>query len=338
MLEELVQRIKLIDRAALNKAVTAQLRAAKEDLAAIRVDEEVDRFVAEMGRSGFFASTKARLATLRKAIDELDGGGRANDRERDELPPLDHADLRVRARHHPRIIVGLPVIDRALLDDRGDKSYVWIQDGGITAIGPERAAIEELFRPYKVVRPAWQTTWRELTGDDANPWRPPTEAELVTLFAAALERTFGPRPVDPYGQRHPQQAIRHAVDEWARVDARALVERLTAAATGEARPIDASHAASLLSELTRRHGALPGAALVPLLVGEVAREPAVEIWPTPAGLRFDLIGRTSSGHLRLRAITLRGHAAAWHRISADGAPRTVHLFEGGNLVLALGDP
>jgi hypothetical protein len=336
MLEELLQRIKLADRGALCRAAVVQLRAIKEDLTVHQVDEHLDVLLADPGRPGYFASAKGRQAALRKALDEVEAGGRG--RERDDLPPLDPAALKTRLRHLGRVVVGLPAIDRALLDDRGDKSYAWIQDGAITALGPERTAIEEACQPYRVHRPSWQAIWVEVTGGDANPWRPPGEAELATLFHAALDKTFGHRPPDGYGARHPLAAMRHAVDDWARADARELIGRLTATATGEARPVDAHQSANLLGELARRHGALPGAALVPLLLGELAASAAVEMWPTPPGLRFDLIGRTAAGHARVRAIALRGTAAAWHAIAADDLPRATHLFEGGNLVLALGEP
>lgn len=338
MLEELLQRIKLADRGALCRAAVVQLRAIKEDLTVHQVDEHLDALLADPARAGYFASAKGRQAALRKALDELEAAGRG--RDRDDLPPLDLGALKTRLRQLGRVMVGLPTIDRALLDDRGDKSFAWIQDGAIIALGPDRPAIDEACHPYRVHRPTWQTTWVEVTGGDANPWRPPGDAELARLFHAALDQTFGHRPPDAYGYsaRHPLAAMRHAIDDWARAEARELVARLTATATGEVRPIDGHQAANLLGDLARRHGALPGAALVPLLLGELAGSAAVEVWPTPPGLRFDLIGRTAAGHARVRAIALRGSAAAWHAIAAEGLPRATHLFEGGNLVLALGEP
>lgn len=334
MLEELILRIKLLDRGALVRVLIVHLRAIKEDPSEGQLHEHLEVLLADPSRSGYFTGKQARLAALRKAVEELESGARG----RDELPPLDGAALRTRLRHAPRVIVGLPQLDRALLDNRGDRSYVWLQDGTLTAIGPEWALIDEACRPYRVVRPAWQGTWAELTSGDANPWRPPGDGELQALFHAALERTFAGATHDSYGQRHPLAAIRAAIDEWAKADARELVIRLTAAVTGEARAIDAGQCAGLLGELSRRHGALPGAALVPLLLGELGGHAAVEIWPTPPGLRFDLIGATRGGHLRARAVNLRGVAAAWHAIGGDGLPRGTHLFEGGNVVLALSEP
>lgn len=330
MLEELILRIKLLDRGAVVRATLVHLRAAKDDPGEAALADHLDGLVAD-GRSSWFTAKPPRLAALRKAVDELDGGARG----KDDLPPLDVAALRTRLRHTPRVVVGLPQLDRALLDNRGERSYAWLEDGAAMAIGPDGAAIDEALRPYRVARPAWQATWTELTSGDANPWRPPVDAELHALFHASLERTFGR---DSHGHRPPLAAIRIAIDEWARDDARELVVRLTASAAGEARPLAADRVGALLGELARRHGVLPGAALVPLLLGELVDHAAVEIWPTPPGLRFDVIGRAGGGHLRARAVALRGSATAWHAIGGDGLPRGTHLFEGGNVVLALGEP
>lgn len=335
MLEELVVRIKLLDRATLVRAVTVHLRAIKEEIGPAQVEEHLEITIADPGRATYFAH-KGRQSALRKAVEELEALGRAT---RDELPPIDAAALRTRLRGAPRVVVGLPQLDRALLDNVGERSYVWIQDGAITAIGPEWAVIADACRPYAVARPAWQHTWVELTASDANPWRPPTDAELHARFHTALERTFGADSHHhDYGHRHPLASIRIAVDEWARIDAREVVARLVAAAAGEARPQSAHQLGSTLSDLTERNGALPHAALVPVLLAELASSAGVEIWPTPPGLRFDVIGRAGGGHLRARAVALRGQPAAWTAIVGGDLPRGARLYEGGNLVLALLEP
>ena len=333
MLEELVVRMRLLDRATLVRAVTVHLRANKEDIGPAQVEEHLEITIADVSRATYFAH-KGRQAALRKAVEELEAHHRAS---KDELPPIDVAALRTRLRGAPRVVVGVPQLDRALLDGHGDRSYVWIQDGAITAIGPEWSVIVDVCRPYNVARPVWQHTWTELTTGDANPWRPPSDAELHARFHTALERTFGDGHPD-YGHRHPLASMRVAIDEWARADAREVAARLIAAAAGEARPQSAHQLGSTLGDLTERNGALPHAALVPVLLAELAGSAGVEIWPTPPGLRFDVIGRTGAGHLRARAVTLRGQPAAWTAIVGGDLPRGARLYEGGNVVLALLDP
>jgi hypothetical protein len=134
--------------------------------------------------------------------------------------------------------------------------------------------------------------------------------------------------------------MRHAVDDWARPTPASWSRASSRDRDRRGPPAVDAHQLGqhLLGELARRHGALPHAALVPVLLGELASSAGVEIWPTPPGLRFDVIGRAGGGHLRARAVALRGQPAAWTAIVGGDLPRGARLYEGGNLVLALLEP
>lgn len=346
MSEELIIRIRLVDRPALAKAVVRHLVVLKEDPPEGAMIDHIEVWVTTQGGTGWFAGHKQRLLALRRGLEEVERVTRRSDASAgtagspataaSNLPPIDVAALRIRLRGLTRTQVGLPQLDLAVLEDRGDRTYAWIESGAILAIGPEAAAIAEACQPYTVGTAEWQQIWRDHTSVRGNPWRPPSSEELATWFSAALDATFG---AADHGYRSPLAAVRTAFDEWAHAEARHLIGLLSAAVAGESRhPDGASALAADLAALARRAAVLPGAGLVPLALGQLAAGPLVEVWPTPRGLWFDALGASADGYVRVRAIRLGGSETPWHVIGHDGLARGAMLVEGGDVVLMLSNP
>ncbi|MBK9036173.1 MAG: hypothetical protein IPL61_33845 [Myxococcales bacterium] len=253
-------------------------------------------------------------------------------------PPIQVAALRALVKGVPGVTVGAPRIDRALLDGRGPRTYVWLEGAQLLAIGPATAAVAAACAPEVVATPAWLPSWRALTELGRNPWRSPDDADLDALVGVALDRTADATPREPYRSDRPRQAFKAALADWARAEIQSLGTRMAATVDGEVTPIRDGAARDTLVALAGRSASLSAGALVPLLLADMAGGPLVQVAPTPAGVDLDVIGRAAAGCVRVRVVRLAGGPTSFRGIVLPRAPRGATTVEGGDVLVTLFGP
>jgi|JI10StandDraft_1071094.scaffolds.fasta_scaffold00610_26 hypothetical protein len=368
MLAALLARIATTELVPLAETLAERLAARGEAVAIATVERHLRDLVAAPDPAAtFLAGAAHRLAALRDALDHHDaialaptprsdrgpwGGEPAAPPTRDAAAPAGgdlgaagapamaptHAALARRLRAVPGVTVGAPRLERALLDERGRQSYAWIEDGAVHALGPARAAIAAALGEAAVAAPPWHATWATLTARGRNPWQVPPAAAADAGLAAALARTAAAAPRDPYRAVDPAAGFRAALAEWSRQAIAGLGELFAATAAGEVRPCADEQARAALASLANRPASLASAALVPLVLIEMAAGPLVEVVPTPPGLAFDVIGRAAGGCVRARAIRLLDPPQRLRAVALPRLPRGATVVEGGDTLITLFGP
>lgn len=364
MLAALLARIATTELVPLARTLAEQLAARGETVAIAAAERYLRELIAAPDpAAAFLAGAAHRLAALRDALDHHDATAPASPPRSDRGPwvsePAEtsgdaaaptgggpdapvasptHAALARQLRAVAGVTVGAPRVDRALLDERGRHTYAWIEDGEVRALGPARAAVAAALGAADVAAPTWQATWGTLTADRRNPWQVATAAAADVGLTAALARTAAAAPRDPYRTIDPGAGFMASLADWSRQAIAGLGELFAATAVGEVRPCADEQARAALASLANRPASLTSAALVPLVLIEMAAGPLVEVAPTPPGLTFDVIGRAAGGYVRARAIRLLDPPQRLRAVTLPRMPRGATVVEGGDTLITLFGP
>jgi len=351
MLESLRRRLAGCELQQLVPGLTARLTELGEPLARAAVERHLRELVTdEQPERTYLGAVEHRLRAIAATLDELEARPGATASTVGALagataastpssttaapPGLDLATLRAQVRGLAGVVVGPPRIDRGLLDGRGLRTFVWLEDERVVAIGPALPQVIAACAPTTVEAPTWLASWQELTAAGRNPWQLAGDARLD----AALDRTAAATPRDPYRNERPRATFEAALAEWTRGEIARLGQQLAATVEGELVPVRDEACRQSLLGLASRAASLSSGALVPLLLAEVASGPLVQVTPLPPGLALDVIGRAAAGYVRVRVVRMTGAPTSLRAIALPNAPRGATSVDGGDVLVTLLGP